>query len=125
MYTGSSYGVDIESIARVGRALERSGESFLKRIFTDAERGHGNDASFLATRFAAKEAFFKALGTGLSGGVRWHDFELPFKERYPLGPVVSGRSKELLAGRRVLVSVSHTSRVAVAVVFLEGSGGLP
>lgn len=125
MYTGSSYGVDIESIARVGRALERSGEGFLHRIFTAAERSHGKDTSFLATRFAAKEAFFKALGTGLSGGVRWHDFELPFKENHPLNPVVSGRSMELLAGRRVLVSVSHTSSIAVAVVFLEGSGGLP
>lgn len=125
MYNGSSYGVDIESIARVDRALERSGDGFLNRIFTAAERARGKDTAFLATRFAAKEAFFKALGTGLTGGVRWHDFDLPFKEDRPPDPSVSGKSLELLAGRKVLVSVSHTSRMAAAVVFLEGSGGLP
>lgn len=124
MYTGSSQGVDIESIERLGRALARSGDGFRDRIFTAAELSHGEDIPFLATRFAAKEAFFKALGTGLAGGVRWHDFQLPFRENLPPEPVVSGKSMELLAGRRVLVSVSHTSSVAVAVVYLEGSGGL-
>ncbi len=113
-------GIDIVSISRVEKAIERSGNRFRNRIFSDTElRG---DTGFLATRFAAKEAFFKALGTGVSEGVRWLDFILPPSKQLYLNPVISGRSLELLGSRKVLVSVSMTKTTAVAVVILAGGG---
>ncbi len=122
MHTALFRGIDIVSIVRIEKALERSGDSFLRRIFDGRELELRGDTGFLATRFAAKEAFFKALGTGVSDGVRWHDFVLPPAEQLSLTPVISGRSSELLADRKVLVSVSRTHTTAVAVVFLQAAG---
>ena len=117
-----SQGIDVVSIRRIEKALERSGDGFLHRIFDGRELEMQGDTGFLATRFAAKEAFFKALGTGVSEGVRWHDFVLPPPEHFSLAPVISGRSIELLGNRSVLVSVSCTLTTAVAVVFLQAAG---
>jgi holo-[acyl-carrier protein] synthase len=70
-------GNDVIDIRRVEKAIERYGERFLNRIFTDAERarsdGKPGRAASYAKRFAAKEACAKALGTGLSRGVFWKD----------------------------------------------------
>ena len=118
-----SQGIDIVSIQRIEKALDRSGHRFLHRIFDAGELELQDDTGFLATRFAAKEAFFKALGTGVSEGVRWHDFVLPPSDELSLTPVISGRSIELLGNRKVFVSVSRTHAAAVAVVFLEAAGG--
>ncbi len=120
--SNTSQGVDIVSISRIKKAVQRSGERFLRRIFTSDELLSGTDFGFLAERFAAKEAFFKALGTGISEGVRWHDFSLPPGSEDSLKPFVSGMSYKLLEGRRVLVSVSKTMRTAVAIIVLEGNG---
>jgi len=114
-----SQGIDIVSIRRIEKALARSGSRFLRRIFDGRELELQEDSRFLATRFAAKEAFFKAIGTGVSEGVRWHDFILPPAEQLSLTPVISGRSLELLGNRDVLVSVSSSHSTAVAVVFLQ------
>lgn len=122
MQADFSQGIDIVSIRRIDKALDRSGDRFLHRIFDGRELELKGDSGFLATRFAAKEAFFKALGTGVSEGVRWHDFVLPPPENLSLTPVISGRSMELLGKRNVLVSVSRTHATAVAVVFLQAAG---
>ncbi len=122
MRADTAQGIDIVSISRIEKAVQRSGEKFLHRIFTPDELLLHTDYSFLATRFAAKEAFFKALGTGISGGVRWHDFALPPESDDILRPEVSGVSYELLEGRRVFVSVSKTTSTAVAIIVLEGGG---
>jgi holo-[acyl-carrier protein] synthase len=74
-------GSDLIDIRRVARVMERHGERFLDRIFTDAERARAerrsrNDKMVVATyakRFAAKEACSKALGTGIRRGVWWRD----------------------------------------------------
>lgn len=70
-------GSDLIDIRRVERSIERFGERFLQRIFTDAEReksdGRAQRAASYAKRFAAKEACAKALGTGLRRGVFWRD----------------------------------------------------
>ncbi len=70
-------GNDLIDIRRIEAAIERYGERFLTRIFTDIERaksdGRANRAASYAKRFAAKEACSKALGTGLSQGVYWRD----------------------------------------------------
>ncbi|MCD4776544.1 MAG: holo-ACP synthase [Candidatus Aegiribacteria sp.] len=117
-----THGVDSVSIKRVEKALKRSGKAFLKRIFDGGELDMREDTGFLATRFAAKEAFFKALGTGVTGGVRWHDFLLPPEDNTCPSPVISGKSRELLRGRKVFVSVSRTETTAVAIVLLEEQG---
>jgi holo-[acyl-carrier protein] synthase len=70
-------GSDLADIRRIERTLERFGDRFVHRIFTDAERARaerrGDRASSYAKRFAAKEACSKALGTGLRRGVFWRD----------------------------------------------------
>lgn len=70
-------GSDLIDIRRVERSLERFGQRFTDRIFTEIERAKSDRrkqrAASYAKRFAAKEACAKALGTGLSGGVFWRD----------------------------------------------------
>lgn len=118
-------GVDVCSIDRMRKALERHGDRFFSRICSDAEREDlaGRDAATgLAGRFAVKEAFAKALDG--ARGVGWHDVEVR------QGP--SGRPRLVLHGpaERVAasvgasawhVSLSHDAGMAVAVVILEGS----
>lgn len=116
-------GIDVESVERIAKALERSGDRLLERIFTREEARHRSDREFLTGRFAAKEAFFKALGTGVSKGVRWHDLELPPQDTLPLRAIVRGISEELLGSRKVLVSVSSTPEKAAAFVLIVGSEG--
>lgn len=71
------HGVDIVEVARIQQMLSEHGEQFLERCFTPEERVYGRDSKryheHLAARFAAKEAAFKALGTGLSAGLTWTD----------------------------------------------------
>jgi holo-[acyl-carrier protein] synthase len=70
-------GNDVIDIRRIEKAIERYGERFLNRIFTDVERsrsdGRAGRAASYAKRFAAKEACAKALGTGIARGVHWKD----------------------------------------------------
>src|SRR5256885_13468392 len=70
-------GSDLCDVRRIARAIERHGERFLARIFTDTERARAERrakrAETYAKRFAAKEACAKALGTGLRAGVFWRD----------------------------------------------------
>lgn len=70
-------GSDLIDIRRVEKTLQRFGDRFLDRVFTDVERrkseGRRQRAASYAKRFAAKEACAKALGTGLSAGVFWRD----------------------------------------------------
>jgi holo-[acyl-carrier protein] synthase len=70
-------GNDVIDIRRIEKAIERYGERFLNRIFTEVERarsdGKAGRAASYAKRFAAKEACAKALGTGISCGVHWKD----------------------------------------------------
>lgn len=73
-------GTDIVKVARMQAALDRYGERFAARILTDVEmtgfRASGKPAHFLAKRFAAKEAFVKALGTGFRDGVTLKDLSV-------------------------------------------------
>ena len=73
-------GVDIAEVGRIRAAIERHGETILRRLYTTAEREYferfKNKYERFAGRFAAKEAAMKALGTGWSRGVRWVDVEV-------------------------------------------------
>jgi holo-[acyl-carrier protein] synthase len=116
-------GVDVCSIERMRKALERHGERFFARICTEREKTDlaGRDqATALAGRFAAKEAFAKALDG--ARGVAWHDVEV---RRAASGrPLLELRGTatdavERFGANRWHVSISHDAGVAVATVILE------
>ena len=119
-------GTDITSVERVKRSLDRFGERFLERILSKREREHapaGKElATFLAGRWAAKEAFAKALGTGFSQGVYPREIEVL---RLPSGAPrieVRGQAQKELSARsagRIHVSISHDRGMAVAFVVIE------
>jgi holo-[acyl-carrier protein] synthase len=122
-------GVDIAETARLEQALERHGERFVKRLYTPREiaycEGFKNKAERYAARFAAKEAAFKALGTGWAEGVRWLDVEITHQPSGKPELVFTGRAEELarqLGVTRAAVSISHSDRYVVAQVILESDG---
>jgi holo-[acyl-carrier protein] synthase len=120
-------GTDMIEIARIARSVERYGESFLHRVYTEEEvaycqRKKKNSAESFAARFAAKEAGAKALGTGISRGVAWTEFAVT---REPSGrPLLEfrGRAAEIAKAMgiaRVSLSITHTREMAMAVVIVE------
>ena len=117
--------MDIVEVARVAAVADRHGERFLRRVFTplEVEKVHGVRAQYLASRFSAKEAAFKALGTGWGGGVRWTDVEV---DNLPSGqPILtlSGAARaraDALGVERIHLTISHTAQYATAQVILEG-----
>ncbi len=125
-------GVDIVEVDRIRRAVERHGDRFTRRIFTDAEVGYCrrcvDPAQRFATRFAAKEAALKALGTGWREGVRFVEVEV---SNDPLGaPTVtlSGRTLDLgrrLGVERIHVSLTHHRDFAIAHVIMESLAQSP
>lgn len=122
-------GIDVVEIARIRRLMERWQDRFLQRVFTEAELAYAlrrhDPAQHLAARFAAKEATLKALGTGLSMGVRWREMEVRRGPGQPPRLALSGRTAELGEARgvrRLHVSLSHDAGLAVAQVLAEGDG---
>ncbi|MDP1547061.1 MAG: holo-ACP synthase [Anaerolineales bacterium] len=116
-------GVDLIEVDRIREAVERHGERFLARVFTDAEqRDCGGRMSSLAARFAAKEAAAKALGCGI-GDVGWLDIEVCSDEMKAPYLVLHGEG-EKLAKRLGLtnwsLSLSHTQSQAIAFVVVVG-----
>jgi len=120
-------GVDIAETSRLEEGLERHGERFTKRLFTPAEVAYcerfKNRGERYAARFAAKEAAFKALGTGWGSGVRWLDVEITHQPSGKPELVLTGRAQEVARGlgvTRMAVSISHSDRYVVAQVIFEG-----
>ena len=120
-------GVDVVQVERLAESLDRFGERMEKRLFTESEleycRRHKTPLPHLAARFAAKEAAFKAIGTGLSGGVSWKQAEVI----QPGGQVprlrFHGAALErflALGCRDSHLTLSHDGGLAVACVVLEG-----
>jgi holo-[acyl-carrier protein] synthase len=120
-------GVDLIEVERIAQSIERYGERFLRRIYTDDEIAYcsrrRSSAESFAARFAAKEAGAKALGTGISRGVTWSEFQI---EREPSGrPILElrGRAAQLAAElgvKRISLSLTHTGSLAMATVMMEG-----
>lgn len=119
-------GTDLAEVVRIRKSIAQFGDRFLNRVYTAGERAYAaakaNAPERFAARFAAKEAGMKAIGTGWSRGVRWQDFEV-VNER-------SGRPVLRLSGvalsvanamgvKRVSISLTHTSEIALAIVILE------
>ncbi len=119
-------GTDLAEISRVARSIERFGERFLTRVYTPGEiaycQSKKNFAESFAARFAAKEAGAKALGTGISHGVSWPEFEVVRAASGKPSLVLHGRAAEL-AGRlgvtSIALSLTHSRDTAMAVVVLE------
>jgi holo-[acyl-carrier protein] synthase len=117
-------GLDLIEIERVRRAWARFGDRFARRVLSDAEWAsmHGDPAAFLAGRLAAKEAVFKALGTGWAEGVTWRDVEVlnapSGAPEIRLRGVAQRRCAERGASGAHL-SLSHTREHAAAVVVIE------
>src|SRR5690242_10021569 len=98
-------GVDIAETSRIEGSLERHGERFTKKIFTPAEIAYcdkfKNRAERYAARFAAKEAAFKALGTGWREGIRWLDVEVSHLPSGKPELILTGRALEVARALRV------------------------
>lgn len=119
-------GVDIVDIARFERFLREGNELLFQRLFTPREIDYcaakKNSAQHYALRFAAKEAFVKALGTGLREGMSWREMEVINNSSGKPEIIISGRAAELFSDRllvRSYVSLSHDANVAIAFVVLE------
>jgi holo-[acyl-carrier protein] synthase len=120
-------GVDLASVKRIREFLERWGKRARQRCFTEIEQAYC-DARLhpeihFASRFAAKEALAKALGTGLSRGVAWKDIEVIRGPGEPPGLVLHGRTRRLaeaMGVERIHLSLGHEQDMAIAFVTLEG-----
>ncbi|MGB9476327.1 MAG: holo-ACP synthase [Candidatus Udaeobacter sp.] len=120
-------GVDLVECARIQRSVDRFGDRFLRRVFTDGEINYSMSMKFparhLAARFAAKEAASKAFGTGIGKAMGWRDLDIQKKPSGEPFLVLSGPAQELAEQRGVtatLVTLSHTEHHAIASVVLQG-----
>lgn len=119
-------GIDLVSIKRIENIVKRWGVNFTCRIFTPLEQEYceekGDKYQSYAGKFAAKEAFLKALGLGLRG-VNWKEIEVNNNE---LGqPIINayGKLKNIASEKGVskyFLTISHTKEYAIAEVILEG-----
>ncbi|GIV54847.1 MAG: holo-[acyl-carrier-protein] synthase [Candidatus Kapaibacterium sp.] len=117
-------GIDIIEVDRIAGAIERYGEHFLRRIYTDAERQYCERAAasrllHYAARFAAKEAFSKAIGTGITQGFRFRDCGVLNQPSGQPTIVLAGMLAEVWGRHRIHLSLSHTRHSAVACVVIE------
>ncbi len=121
-------GIDIVSISRIERLIGRYGDRFLGKVFTERERDEGSrravQAPFFAARFAAREAFYKALGTGWGRGLSLKEVSITTAEAGRPLLDIGERIGEEIKGRgidRWHVSLTHDGDSAIAVVILETS----
>jgi holo-[acyl-carrier protein] synthase len=119
-------GVDIVETARIQHSLDRFGERFLHRVFTQGEIDYCKSMKFsarhFAARFAAKEAASKAFGTGIGKSMGWRDIDVHRKESGQPYVVLEGGAKQFAAEHgvsAVWLSLSHTEHHAVATVVIE------
>lgn len=119
-------GIDTVSISRIEKLILRRGEKFLQKVFSEQEIEEGGrlagSAQFFAARFAAREAFFKAMGTGMGRGVSLRDIRIV---RGKMGQPIfrfSARSENALKLKQVNrfhLSLCHEGDSAQAIVILE------
>lgn len=120
-------GIDIVENARMGSSIERHGERFLARLFTEAERQYcasmRKPDAYYAARFAAKEAVSKAFGTGIGAQLGWLDIEVrrkasgePFVVLH--GPAIATAKR--LGITEIKLSLSHSDHYAVAQALALG-----
>jgi len=118
--------LDATDIDRIADTIERYGERFLRRIFTEGEIAYCTrrkvPAIHFAGRFAAKEAAMKALGTGHSQGVLWRDVEVIRRGGPPQLQLHGGAARRLasMGGVSTLLTITHSDALALAEVIVLG-----
>ena len=121
MITG--VGIDIEEIGRIEEIVKRWGTQFLNRIFTKQEQQYCEakpcPAQHYAARFAAKEAFSKAIGTGWGEGFTWRDVEITNDDAGKPCIAVYNTLESTLEGAEVHVSISHSRSFVTSIVIIE------
>ena len=120
-------GVDVAEPQRIAGIIERHGERFLERTFTEGEIAYCRDrkraVEHYAARWAAKEAVAKALGTGFDRDVGWKDIEVVKEDSGAVSVVLHDRAQataQRLGVRSIHLSISHTENFAAAMVVIEG-----
>jgi holo-[acyl-carrier protein] synthase len=121
-------GVDVVECSRIQHSIDRFGDRFLHRVFTEGEVAYSMSMKFparhLAARFAAKEAVSKAFGTGIGKAMGWRDIDVRKKATGEPFLVFSGPANDLAKNRGVvnaLITLSHTDHLAVACIVLESA----
>jgi len=125
-------GIDVVETVRIARSIERFGDRFLDRVFTERERAYCDKMKFperhYAARFAAKEAISKTFGTGIGKETGWRDMEILRRDSGEPYVVMHGAGKAYAEGRgitEIMVSLSHADHYAAAnavAVCGEGAG---
>jgi holo-[acyl-carrier protein] synthase len=117
-------GTDIIEVSRIRSSIEKYGERFLKRIFTETEINYcesfkGTQFLHYAARFAAKESFSKAIGTGITKGFKFK--EIGIKNERSGKPIVelSGGLLKKWGNYNIFISLTHTEENAVAYLLIE------
>jgi holo-[acyl-carrier protein] synthase len=120
-------GVDLIECARIRHSIDRFGDRFLHRVFTDGEIEYSMSMKFperhLAARFAGKEAVAKAFGTGIAKAMGWRNIDIHKKQSGEPFLVFLGPAEAFAAKRGVtsaLITLSHTEHYAIACVVLQG-----
>jgi holo-[acyl-carrier protein] synthase len=121
-------GVDLVDCSRIQHSMDRFGDRFLHRVFTEGEVAYSMSMKFparhLAARFAAKEAVSKAFGTGIGKAMGWRDIDIQKKPSGEPFLVFSGPAEDLAKRRGVvnaLITLSHTDHLAMACIVLEAA----
>ena len=120
-------GTDIVEISRIGQMIERHGDTFLNRVFTENENEYcgskKNKEQHYAGRWAAKEAVMKTLGTGFIKGIGWKEIEVINLKSGKPTIVISG-GVESHAGemgiKEILITISHSREFATATAIALG-----
>ena len=119
-------GVDLVKCERIQHSIDRFGDRFLHRVFTEGEIEYSMSMKFparhLAARFAAKEAVSKAFGTGIGHAMGWRDIDVRKKPSGEPYLVLTGHADDLAKQRGVTaasITLSHTDHHAMAMIVLE------
>jgi holo-[acyl-carrier protein] synthase len=114
-------GIDLVDFGRIELMIQRHGQRFIDRVFTQSEQNYAtankNTTEKLAGRFAAKEAVMKLLGTGWRGKIAWTDIEITNNQMGQPQVKISGQVKEIadsLGVADISVSITHTANFAIA-----------
>ncbi len=120
-------GTDIVECLRIAQMIERHGDIFINRVYTDHEieycRARKAATQHFAGRWAAKEAVLKALGTGWRRGIRWRDVEVRNQESGQPTIAMSGGARDVVEQsgiREMLISISHCRSHATAYALAIG-----
>ena len=123
-------GIDLVPVARIDDIVRRRGDRFLQRVLTAGELAYcarfPEPGRHWAARFAVKEAALKAMGTGIYGGIPWHDLEVVNLASGQPTLQLTGKAQALAASLGVHsshVTIAHDGAYAVACVVLNGAPG--